>query len=111
MNTSIVIGIFLTAWKFSIVVPIPKTGDVNDPSNYRPISLLPVLSKLLEKIVSSQLIQHLESNHLLSNTQHGFRPKSSTTSALLTLTMTLYFNMDNKKVSLRFIKGLRQCKS
>ncbi len=67
-NTSIVTGIFPTAWKFSIVVPFLKTGDVNDPSNYRPISLLPVLSKLLEKIVSSQLIQHLESNHLLSNT-------------------------------------------
>ena len=49
MNTSIVTGIFPTAWKLSIVVPILKTGDVNDPSNYRPISLLPVLSKILEK--------------------------------------------------------------
>ena len=44
MNTSIVTGIFPTAWKFSILVPILKSGDVNDPSNYRPISLLPVLS-------------------------------------------------------------------
>ncbi len=60
MNTSIVTVIFPTAWKFSIVVPIVKTGNINDPRNYRPISLLPVLSKLLEKIVSSQLIQHLE---------------------------------------------------
>lgn len=100
MNTSIVTGIFPTAWKYSIVVPIPKSGDVNDPSNYRPISLLPVLSKLLEKIVASQLIQHLESNTLLSNSQHGFRPKLSTSSALLTLTKNLYSNIDHKKVSL-----------
>ena len=100
MNTSIVTGIFPTAWKSSVVVPILKTGDVNDASNYRPISLLPVLSKVLEKIVSSQLSQHLESNQLLSNTQHGFRSKLSTTSALLTLNKHLYSNMDNKKVSL-----------
>ncbi len=49
MNTSIVTGIFPTAWKFSIVVPIVNTGGVNDPSDYRPTSLLPVLSKLIEK--------------------------------------------------------------
>ncbi len=99
-NTSIVTGIFPSAWKYSIVVPILKTGDVNDPFNYRPISLLPVLSKILEKIVSPQLSQYLETKHLLSNTQHGFRPKLSTTSALLTLTGKLYSNIDNKKVSL-----------
>ncbi len=85
MNTSIVTGIFCTSWKHSIVTPILKTGDVNDSSNYRSSSLLPVLSKLLEKLVSFQLSQHLESNHLLSNTQHGFRPNLSTASALLTL--------------------------
>lgn len=52
MNTSIITGIFPGAWKYAIVVAILKTGDgnVNDPSNYRPISLLPVLSKLLEKL-------------------------------------------------------------
>ena len=98
MNTSIVTGNFPTTWKYSIVVPILKTGDVNNPSNYRPISLLPVLSKLLEKIVSAQLSQHLESKHLLSNTQHGFRPKLSTNSALLTLTNNLYSNIDDKKI-------------
>ena len=63
-NTSIVTGIFPTAWKHSAVVPIFKSGNVNDPSNYHPISPLPVLSKILEKIVSFQLTQHLESNNL-----------------------------------------------
>lgn len=100
INTSIVTGIFPTKWKHSIVVPIIKSGSANEPSNYRPISLLPVLSKTVEKIISAQLIQHLETNNLLSKTQHGFRPNLSTTSALLTLTNQLYANMDSKMVSL-----------
>ena len=100
INTSIVTGVFPAAWKHSIVVPIMKSGNVNEPCNYRPISLLPVLSKVIEKIISSQLTQHLESNNLLSKAQHGFRSHLSTTSALLKLTSKLYTAMDNKKISL-----------
>ena len=59
MNTSLVTGIFPTARRFSIVVPILKSSEDNDPSNYRPITLLPVLSKLLEKLVSTELIQQI----------------------------------------------------
>ena len=86
INTSIATGIFPAPWKHSIVVPIFKSGNANEPCNYRPISLLPILSKVIEKVVSSQLTQHLETNNLLSKTQHGFRSNLSTTSALLTLT-------------------------
>ncbi len=49
LNTSIVTGSFPSLWKHAIVVPIYKTGDVNEPKNYRPISLLPIISKILEK--------------------------------------------------------------
>lgn len=100
INTSIVTGLFPTAWKHALVVPLFKSGDVNDLSNYRPISLLPIVSKVLEKIVSVQLTQFLESNNLLSNTQHGFRPKLSTETALTVITDKIYSNMDAKKVSL-----------
>jgi len=72
INTSIVTGQYPQLWKHSIIVPTFKAGDVQDPSNFRPISLLPILSKILEKIVSNQLMEFMEGNHLFSNTQHGF---------------------------------------
>ena len=100
VNTSIVTGIFPESWKHAIVVPIFKTGDVMEPKDYRPISLLPIISKVLEKVIAAQLASHLENNHLLSNTQHGFRPKLSTESALLTLSNTLLETIDRKNISL-----------
>ena len=69
-------------------------------SNYRSISILLILSKILEKIVSNQLINYLESNQLLSNTQHGFQPRFSTETAMATITDDFYDNMDNRKISL-----------
>ena len=98
VNTSIVTGVFPTVWKHAIVVPIHKSGNIEEPSNYRPVSLLPVLSKVTEKIVSHQLKKHLETNRLLSKTQHGFRSNLSTTSALLMLSDKLFANMDNKSL-------------
>ena len=100
VNTSIVTGVFPTQWKHAIVVPIHKSGDVEDISNFRPISLLPVLSKILEKVISMQLKNYLECNALLSNTQHGFRSNLSTETALLTISKKIYENIDNKKLSL-----------
>ena len=61
---------------------------------------MPILSKVLEKVVSTQLMEHLESNSLLSNAQHGFRPKLSTETALLKVTDSLYTNIDDNLVSL-----------
>lgn len=100
INTSIVTGIFPTSWKHALVVPILKTGDVNDPNNFRPISLLPIISKLLEKVITNQLMYFLESSQSLSNTQHGFRPKLSTETALTVITNKIYSNMDSKKITL-----------
>ncbi len=93
-------GIFPESWKHALVVPVLKNVDAADVSNYRPISLLPILSKVLEKIVSTQLVNYLEENNLLSKTQHGFRPKLSTATALTVVTYEIYKNMDSKKVSL-----------
>ena len=53
INTSIVTNVFPKPWKHSIIMPIHKTGDIEEPANFRPINLLPILSKILEK--SSQL--------------------------------------------------------
>lgn len=97
VNTSIVTGTYPNDWKFPHVLPFFKSGDAENVQNYRPISLLPVISKILEKIVSIQLIEYLEKNDLLSHTQHGFRPYLSTETALLKVTETIYRNIDDKK--------------
>ncbi len=82
INTSIVTGVFPSAWKRSTVIPVFKSCDRCDANNYRPVSILPLLFKILEKIVSKQLTTFLESRRLLSCNQHGFRPKLSTETAL-----------------------------
>lgn len=100
LNTSIVTGTFPKLWKEAIIVPILKSGNTDQPQNYRPISILPILSKILEKVIACQLSNYLEENHLLSNTQHGFRARLSTETALASLSNLLYNNIDNKKISL-----------
>ena len=100
INTSIVTGVFPAAWKHALVVPLYKNGDRDCVNNYRPVSILPIISKVLEKIVAKQLSNYLESSKLLSNCQHGFRCRLSTETALTTITDKIYENMDNKKISL-----------
>ena len=106
INTSIATNTYPDLWKISHVIPIHKSGDEDEVGNFRPISLLPVLSKILEKIIANQLSTYLESNYLLSNTQHGFRPKLSTETALLKLSDKIYNNMENKKMSLLLLLDL-----
>ena len=77
-NLSLETATFPDDWKRALVVPIPKTGDLTSVQNYRPISLLPLPGKLLEKLVHFQLSHHLETNTLLTGAQHGFRPNHST---------------------------------
>ena len=74
------------SWKISNVTPIFKSGDPSSVANYRPISLLPLTSKILERIIHCRLMKFLLSNHLLSSCQYGFRPRSSTQEALLSVT-------------------------
>ena len=83
-NMSIESGIFPDKWKLSSVVPIPKGGDHSNPSNSRPISLLSVVRKMLERHVYYLITEYLSSDHPLANTQWGFQSGKSTMSALLT---------------------------
>jgi len=77
-NLSVQQGIFPSKLKKSRTVPIFKAGDPSACDNYRPISLLSSLSKILEKIVSVQLVNHLERNDLLYEHQYGFQRGKST---------------------------------
>jgi len=65
-------GIYPERLKFSLIKPIYKSGDKSSPSNYRPISLLPVLSKIFEKVIYNRLFDNLHSNVILNERQHGF---------------------------------------
>lgn len=81
VNLSIQTNTFPQSWKIAVITPIYKSGDKDQACNYRPISILPVVSKVLEKIVAEQLIEHLENNQLLHPQQFGFRQKHSTETA------------------------------
>ena len=71
--------------KVAIVTPIHKSGDTENPSNYRPISILPVLSKTIEYAVNSQLTQYLDDTGSIASCQYGFRKDHSTTYLMLDL--------------------------
>ena len=70
-------------WKLANVSPIFKKGSRSQPENYRPVSLTSVLSKLLERIISKQILEHLKSNSILPKEQHGFLKGKSTSTNLL----------------------------
>lgn len=82
MNLSLSSGKFPDDWKIASVVPIHKDGPKSSPANFRPISLLPVLSKILEKLVNKRLSNYIEQNKILSAHQFGFRPGKSTEQAV-----------------------------
>ena len=65
------------------MTPIPKGGDSTNAGNYRPISVLPIVSKIFEKVVYEQLNTYFEQNNILSEHQYGFRKHTSPVQALL----------------------------
>ena len=77
----IVQGIYPERLKFSLIKPINKSGHKSSPSNYRPISLLPVFSKIFEKVIYKRLFEHLNNNVILNKHQYGFRSEVSTENA------------------------------
>ena len=98
-NLSVKTGIYVNEWKKARVVPIHKSNDRQRCENYRPISILPVVSKILERSVFNQIYKFLNDNSLLSKYQSGFRPKNSTLTAVLQMCDTFYENMDNGKLN------------
>ena len=72
-NNCLRLGIFPNELKIAKVTPLFKSGNINDMSNYRPISILPVLSKVLEKIINKRLADFFTVNNVLNEAQFGFR--------------------------------------
>ena len=64
-------------WKMAHITPIFKKGKKSDPGNYRPVSLTSCLCKIFERLITAEILNHLERNKLLSECQYGFRPNRS----------------------------------
>lgn len=96
-NLAISTGTFPDALKLAEVLPIHKSGNRDCVNNYRPISILPIISKILEKVINRQFTIYLENNNLLSKSQHGFRSGHSTHLAIHELTDYIVTNLDAKK--------------
>ena len=74
---------FPNLWKLAKVIPLFKKEDPLLAKNYRPVSLLPILSKVLEKVVFKQVMSYLDQNELLHPSHHGSRADHSTTTAVI----------------------------
>ena len=90
-------GIFPDDWKKAKVYPIFKFDERNIPKNYRPISILPAISKIKERVMHIQLLEHFEAENLLADFQYGFRPNHSTCTALTSAVNLWLTNMDAGK--------------
>ena len=93
INLSIITETVPSVFKEARVVPLFKKGSKLDPGNYRPVSLLNVLSKILERAVHSQLSHYLEKRGLLFENQSGFRGGFSTDSCLIIIIILFFVNM------------------
>ena len=107
-NQAVTLCTFPNGWKIARVISLFKNGQRNLPGNYRPISILPALSKVMERILYTQLYEYLSVNNLLSEHQFGFRKYHSTASALLVCTNDWYTNMDRKLFNLTVFIDLKK---
>lgn len=88
---------FPNSWKYAITVPIPKKGDAKSVNNMRPISLLPVAGKVLERFINNHIMEHMEGNGFFAKCQGGFRKGKSTIHTVYNLIKYVWENRNNKK--------------
>ena len=96
-NTSLQKGIFPDSVKKACVIPLFKSGDVKEFSNYRPVSLLPQFSIFLERVFHKRLMSFLDKNNVLYKSQYGFRKNMSTSLAILELVEEITNAIDDRK--------------
>lgn len=100
INISLQSGVFPSKLKIGKVIPIFKSGDSSKFSNYRPVSVLPILSKVYEKVVYNRLLQYFDENNVLNPCQFGFRQKHSTAQAITLLVNQISEAIDKKQFTL-----------
>ena len=95
VSTSLMLGELPAEWKYALITSIPKSNKMAAVSNYQPISLLPLLSKVLERRVHSLLMKHLCETDPISSSQFGFLKGRSTTGALVSAVNDWHTHLDN----------------
>lgn len=101
-------GVFPDSMKLAKVTPIHKSGVKTDPGNFRPISVLPILSKILEKILHHRLEKYLNSINYIYQRQYGFRRKRNTLTATIDLVTKIRSKIDNKNIALGLFIDLKK---
>lgn len=99
---------FPAIWKKAIVTPIPKSSNPVGPKDYRPISVLPALSKIFEKVLLDQITEYLDNHQpdLLAKHQSGYRKRYSTTTALTKVSHDIYNNLDGSRCTVMVLVDL-----
>ncbi len=100
INFSLSSNTFPEAWRKANVIPVPKCESPNDLNSFRPISLLPTLSKIIEKVVAQQVVHYLNDHNLFSKYQSGYRKNHSTSTALLKVCTDIINAMDDGKIAI-----------
>ena len=99
INECIRCGVMLDKWKIGYITPMPKGRSLKNPGDWRPASVLPLPSKIIERAVYNQIVYHFECNNYLCKNQHGFRKEHSTASAIFEYIQFLYDNYDRLNVT------------
>ena len=103
-NLSLLNGVFPDSMKIARVIPLFQSGNTKEFSNYRPISLLPQFSKILEKMYHS----FIDSNQVLYKSQYGFRKQMSTSLAIIELVEEITNSLDNHESTVGFFIDLKK---
>ena len=107
-NSSLWKGIFPDVWKLARVTPIFKSGSESEANNYRPISVISVFSRILERIVHDQVSEYLKVNKVLTMSQSAFQKLCSTITSLIDSTDYWYENIDHKQRNLAIFLDLKK---
>ena len=101
INCILGLGHYPEPWKIAYILPIPKPGKpANEAKNFRPISLLNCLSKILEKVLHVRILEYCDANGILPNNQFGFRSRHSTVHALIRLIEEAIVGFNDRKVTI-----------
>lgn len=100
INKIFELGHFPRSLKKGLIKPLFKKGDPTQVSNYRPITLISNIAKIVEKIIKKRIVAYLDKYHLISEKQYGFKQGVSTEDAILHLTTNIYTNLDENNVVL-----------
>ena len=107
-NLSLLNGVFPDSMKLARVIPLFKSGNTKEFSNYRPISLLLQFSKILEKMYHSRLMAFIDSNQILYKSQYGFRKQMSTSLAIIELVEEITNSFDNHEATVGVFIDLKK---